>query len=164
MKEGYGLRACGPCLCGEHGAAAPCPGVTGPWGHLAVKKLEAVLYLAAGIMWLYLMCHGTTILVSDSLAHRMDQERLWLGLPLAMVPEDTLPSEKTVLRALLHGLFENNMKKYREQSERISCNLFKENSKARCVVEKGCSETPSPCLLYQVIETALFVSFSNVVT
>ena len=112
MKEGYGLQACGPCLCGEHGAAAQCPLVTGPWGHLAVKKLEAVLYLAAGIMWLYLMYHGTTILVSDSFAHRMDQERLCLGLPLAMVPEDTLPSEKTVLRAL-HGIFENNMKKYR---------------------------------------------------
>ena len=162
MKEGCGLRACGPCLCGEHGAAAPCPGVTGPWGHLAVNKLEAVLYLAAGIMWLYLMCHGTTILVSHSLAHRMDQERLWLGLPLAMVPEDTLPSEKTVLRAL-HGLFENNMKKYREQSERISCNLLKENSKARCEVEKGCSETPSPCLLYQVMDTAVLVCFSNVI-
>ena len=29
----------------------------------------------------------------------MDQERLWLGLPLAMVPGDTLPPEKTVLRA-----------------------------------------------------------------
>ena len=43
----------------------------------------------------------------------MDQKRLWLGLSLAMVPEDTLPSEKTVLRAL-HGVFENNMKKYRE--------------------------------------------------
>ena len=100
------------------------------------------------------MCHGTIILVSDSLAHRMDQERLWLGLPLAMVPEDTLPPEKTVLRAL-HGLFENNMKDYREQSERISCNLLKENSKARCEVEKGCSETPSPCLLYQVMETAV---------
>ena len=130
MKEGYGLRACGPCLCGEHGAAAPCPGVTGPWDHLAVHKLEAVLYLAARIMCLYLTFHRRIILVSDSLAHRMDQERLWLGLPLAMVPEDTLPSEKTVLRAL-HGLFENNMKEYREQSERISCNLLKEKSKAQ---------------------------------
>ena len=159
MKEGYGLQACGPCLCGEHGAAAQCPGVTGPWGHLAVKKLEAVLYLAAGIMWLYLMCHGTIILVSDSLSHRMHQERLWLGLTLAMVPEDTLPSEKTVLRAL-HGLFENNMKKYRELSERKSCNLLKENSKVRCEVEKGCSETPSPCLLYQLMDTAVIISFS----
>ena len=122
MKEGCGLRTCWPCLCGEHGAAAPCPGDTGPWGHLAVKKLEAILYLAAGKMWLYLMCHGTTILVSDSLAQRMDQERLCLVLPLAMVPEDTLPSEKTVLRAL-HGLFENNMKKCREQSRRIGCSI-----------------------------------------
>ena len=109
VKEGCGLRACGPCLCGEHGAAAPCPGVTGPWGHLAVHKLEAVLYLAARIMCLYLTFHRRIILVSDSLAHRMDQERLWLGLPLAMVPEDTLPSEKTVLRAL-HGLFEKKHK------------------------------------------------------
>ena len=78
------------------------------------------------------------------------------------LPEDTLPSEKTVLRAL-HGLFENNMKAYREQSERISCNLLKENSKARCEVEKGCSETPSPCLLYWVMDTAVLVSFSNVI-
>ena len=30
---------------------------------------------------------------------KMDQERLWLELPLAMVPGDTLPSEKIVLRA-----------------------------------------------------------------
>ena len=30
---------------------------------------------------------------------KMDQERLWLGLPLALVPVDSLPSEKTVLRA-----------------------------------------------------------------
>ena len=42
---------------------------------------------------------------------KMDQERLWLGLPLAMVPGDTLPSEKTVLRPF-YGIFDNNMKKY----------------------------------------------------
>ena len=48
---------------------------------------------------------------------KMDQERLWLGLPLAMVPVDTLPSEKTVLRAL-YGIFDNNMKKYRENIEK----------------------------------------------
>ena len=90
----------------------------------------------------------------------MDQERLWLGLSLALVPEDTLPSEKTVLRAL-HGLFENNMKKYREQSERICCYLLKETSNARCEVEKGCSETPSPCLLYQVMEISVIFSFKN---
>ena len=34
----------------------------------------------------------------------MDKERLWLGLPLATVPQDTLPSSKNVLR-VLHELF-----------------------------------------------------------
>ena len=130
---------------------------TMPWGHLAVDKLEAAMCLAAGIMWLKLILHLTIILVLDLLAQRMDQERLWLGLPLAMVPEDTLPSEKTVLRAL-YGLFENNMKKYREQSEIISCTLLKETSNAQCEVEKGCSETPSPFLLFQVMEIAVFLT------
>ena len=56
---------------------------------------------------------------------KLDQERLWLGLPLAMVPVDTLPSEKTVLRAI-YGIFDNNMKKYRENSETIGCLLLKD--------------------------------------
>ena len=60
----------------------------------------------------------------------MDQERLWLGLPLAMVPVDTLPSEKTVLRAL-YGIFDNNMKKYRHNSEKIGCLLLKDTSNVR---------------------------------
>ena len=108
------------------------------------------------------MCLEKIILLSDSLTHRMDHERLCLGLPLTMVPEDTLPPEKTVLMAL-YVLFENNMKKYREQSERINFNLLKENSKVLCKVEKSCTETLSPCLLYQVMETAIFVNSSNVV-
>ena len=60
---------------------------------------------------------------------KMDQERLWLGLPLAMVPGDTLPSEKTVLRAF-YGIFDNNMKKYRDNSEKIGCLLLKDTSNA----------------------------------
>ena len=48
---------------------------------------------------------------------RMDQERLWLGLPLHMVPQDTLASKRTMLRAL-HGLFNNNMRQYRDNHER----------------------------------------------
>ena len=94
---------------------------------------------------------------------KMDQERLWLGLPLAMVPVDTLPSEKTVLRAF-YGIFDNNMKKYQDNSEKIGCLLLKDTSNARCEVEKGCCETPSPCLLYQVTETAVIFCFSNIVT
>ena len=93
---------------------------------------------------------------------KMDQERLWLGLPLAMVPVDTLPSEKTVLRAF-YGIFDNNMKKYRDNSEKIGCLLLKDTSNARCEVEKGCCETPRPCLLYQVTETAVIFCFSNIV-
>ena len=53
---------------------------------------------------------------------KMDQERLWLGLPLAMVPGDTLPSEKTVLRAF-KGFFDN--------SEKIGCLLLKDTSNVR---------------------------------
>ena len=93
---------------------------------------------------------------------KMDQERLWLGLPLAMVPVDTLPSEKTVLRAL-YGIFNNNMKKYRENSEKIGCLLLKDTSNPRCEVEKGCRKTPTPCLLYRVTETAVIFCFSNIV-
>ena len=93
---------------------------------------------------------------------KMDQERLWLGLPLAMVPGDTLPSEKTVLRAF-YGIFDNNMKKYRDNSEKIGCLLLKDTSNARCEVEKGCCKTPRPCLLYQVTETAVIFCFSNIV-
>ena len=40
----------------------------------------------------------------------LDQERLWLGLPLPMVPQDTLASKRTMLRAL-HGLFNINIMK-----------------------------------------------------
>ena len=35
----------------------------------------------------------------------MDQERLWLGLPLAMVPQETLPSKKTS-EGILRDLWE----------------------------------------------------------
>ena len=35
----------------------------------------------------------------------MDQERLWLGLPLAMVPQETLPSKKTA-EGILWDLWE----------------------------------------------------------
>ena len=73
------------------------------------------------------------------------------------------PAFREVGLRALHGLFENNMKKYRQQSERISCYILKETSNARCEVEKGCSETPSPCLLYQVMETAVLGSFSNAI-
>ena len=76
----------------------------------------------------------------------MNQERLLLGLRLAMVPVDTLPLEKTVLRAL-YGSFDNNMKKYRDNSEKIGCIFLKDTIYTRFMVEKGCCETPSPCLL-----------------
>ena len=79
-------------------------------GHLVVDKLEAALCFASGIKWHQSMhCNVPWCNYPGFrfVGHRMDQERLWLGLSLAMVPEDTLPSEKTVLRAL-HGLFENN--------------------------------------------------------
>ena len=35
----------------------------------------------------------------------MDQERFWLGLPLAMVPQETLPSKKTA-EGILWDLWE----------------------------------------------------------
>ena len=60
----------------------------------------------------------------------MDQEWLRLGLPLAMVPGDTLPSEKTVLRAF-YGIFDNNIKKYPDNSEKIGCLLLKDTSNVR---------------------------------
>ena len=79
----------------------------------------------------------------------MDQERLWLGLPLAMVPQETLPSKKTVLRAF-YGIFGNERTNI--NSAKVCCPLQKDNNKARCEVEEGC-RTLSPCLLYQVIKT-----------
>ena len=84
---------------------------------------------------------------------KMDQERLWLGLHLAMVPVDTLPSEKTVLRAF-NGIFDNNMKKYQDNSEKIGCLLLKDTNNARCEVEKGCCKIPRLCLiLYESYRT-----------
>ena len=82
----------------------------------------------------------------------MDKERLWLGLPLATVPQDTLPSCKTVLR-VLHGLFSNNMKQYRENSYKISCPCMLNSNSSRCEEEVGCSQTLNPYLLYQVMQT-----------
>ena len=74
---------------------------------------------------------------------KMDQERLWLGLPLAMVTVDTLPSEKTVLRAL-YCIFDKNMKKYRDNSEKIGCLLLKATSNTRCGSGEGLLRDPQP--------------------
>ena len=82
----------------------------------------------------------------------MDKERLWLGLPLAIVPQDTLPSCKTVLR-VLHGLFSNNMKQYRENSYKISFPRMLNSNSSRFEEEVGYSQTLNPCLLYQVMQT-----------
>ena len=68
-----------------------------------------------------------------------------------MVPVDTLPSKKTVPRAL-YGIFDNNMKNYQDSSEKNGCIFLKDASKAKWKMEKGCCENPSPCLLYQVTE------------
>ena len=90
----------------------------------------------------------------------MDKERLWLGLPLATVPQDILPSCKTVLW-VLHGLFSNNMKQYRENSYKISCPRMLNSNSSRCEEEVGCSQTLNPCLLYQVMQTLANFFFIN---
>ena len=61
---------------------------------------------------LMLCCYYSCIMVLLPVFQigRIDQDMLWLGPPLDMVPDETLPSEKTVLRAS-HGLFDNSMKK-----------------------------------------------------
>ena len=92
------------------------PGSRRSLGPLSVEKLEAALLLDAEIMWHHSMhCNvsWSNYPAFRFIGHRMDQKRLWLGLSLVMVPEDTLLSEKNVLRAL-QGVFENNMKKYGE--------------------------------------------------
>ena len=81
----------------------------------------------------------------------MDKERLWLGLPMAAIPQDTLASIKTLLR-VIHGLFMNNMKQYRASSEKISCPRLQDSNSMRCEEEGGCSERPIPCLHYQVYQ------------
>ena len=86
----------------------------------------------------------------------MDNERLWLGLPLATVPQDTLPSSKTVLM-VLHELFSNNIKQYRENSYKIICPGMLISKSSGCEEEAGCSRILNPCLLYQVMKTAAFL-------
>ena len=63
----------------------------------------------------------------------------------------------------LYGIFDDNMKKYRAKSEKIGGLFLKDTSNTRYEVEKGCCETPSPCLLQQVTETAVIFCFSNIV-
>ena len=88
----------------------------------------------------------------------MDKESLWLGLPLATVPQDTLPSSKTVLR-VLHGLFSNHIEQYRENSYKISCPCMLNSNSSRCEEEAGCSRILSPYLLYQVMKTVAILFF-----
>ena len=65
-----------------------------------------------------------------------------------------MPSCKTVLR-VLDGLFSNNMKQYRANSDKISCPRLLNSHSRRCKEEGGCSKTFNPCILYQV-KTVLF--------
>ena len=89
----------------------------------------------------------------------MDKERLGLGLPLATVLQDTLPSSKTVPR-VLHGLFSNNMKQYRENSYKISCPRMLTSNSSRCEEEAGSSRTLIRCLLYHVMKTVVILFHS----